>query len=99
MDKHWDKKYDDKEYSLKQLDELKHDVRSSLSHAASQLTEIEKVVCGLTTGHQWRLHKFDDTTWPYCEPPGQYIYKCVACGEKICLKADNKKDWEKDFEV
>lgn len=99
MDKYWFEKYDDKKYALKQLNELKHDLSCLTREIENKLGEFDKIECGLTTGHKWRLHKFYDTTYPLVNPPGVYWYKCEHCGEIIILKACEKKIWETSLKL
>lgn len=97
MDKHWYKKYSDKEYAIKQLAEVKRDISSLVKQIESKLDEVEKIKCGLTKGHKWELYEFTSNLYPLAKPPGMYIYKCTYCGEKIYLKAHEKKKWKKAF--
>lgn len=97
MDKHWYKKYNDKEYALKQLDELRRDLKNIVAEINSELDEIEKIECGLTKGHDWELCEFTSNLYPMAKPPGMYVYKCKHCEEKIYLKACEKEIWEADF--
>ena len=101
LDENWKstlKPYNDREYALKQLDQLRHDLSSELSSISNTITRfndsVDQVKCGLTQGHTWRLVSFDNKTYPHREPPGVYRYECVHCGETIVLTADKKKDWE-----
>lgn len=99
MDKHWYKKYDDKTYALKQLDELRRDLKNRIVEIDRSLDEIEKIECGLTRGHDWELYEFTPNLYPFAKPPGMYVYKCKHCGEKIYLKACEKKRWKGDFPI
>ena len=99
MDKYWDEKVNNKKYALKQLIEVKHDILSLSRQIEDRLDELDKIECGLTTGHKWQLHKFCDTTYPYAEPPGVYWYKCKCCKEVIILKACEKKIWEASLKL
>ena len=96
MDKYWNdgKVYNNKKYALEQLTNAKLDILSLARQIEDKLDELDKVECGLTVGHEWRLHKFCDTTYPGANPPGVYWYKCEHCGEIIILKACDKKIWE-----
>lgn len=94
MNKHWDKSPDNKTYTLTQLDELKYDLTNLIVEMGCKFDEIEKIKCGLTVGHKWLLHKFDDRIWPGADPPGAYTYRCERCGEIIILRADKKEIWE-----
>ena len=100
MNKYYDnKKYDDKKYALEQLIELKRDLASLAIDIDRKLDEFDKIECSLTTGHEWRLHKFCDTTYPMAKPPGVYWYKCKHCGEIIILKACEKEIWETSLKL
>ncbi len=90
--------YGDKNYALKQLNELRNDLQSTITGITNSLINLENAIahinCGLTKGHTWQLLSFDSNTYPMRKPPGVYKYECIYCGETIMLQADKKKDWE-----
>jgi hypothetical protein len=96
-------KYNDKDYAMKQLEELRKDIQSTMSGAISNITRLQQAVdqikCGLTCGHSWELQDFDSLTYPGRKPPGVYRYRCVRCDEVIVLQADKKKDWEPHIKI
>lgn len=94
MNKHWDGPYNGKAYALAQLNELKRDLTNIAAEMDRKFDEIKKITCGLTTGHRWLLHKFDDRIWPGANPPGAYTYKCEHCGETMILRADKRETWK-----
>ena len=101
MNKYWDngKVYNNKEYALGQLTNAKLDILSLARQIEDKLDELDKIECGLTTGHKWQLHKFCDTAYPMAEPPGVYWYKCKHCKEVIILRACDKKIWEASLKL
>lgn len=97
MNKDGNKIHSNKEYALKQLSNFKQDLSNMASEIVRKLEDVDQIICGLTKGHDWRLHRFTDLTYPFAKPPGVYVYKCVDCGEKIVLKACDKHIWGQYF--
>jgi len=106
LDEKWESTlppYNDKEYAMKQLDQLRNDLNSAMTSLSSDIMRacdgIDQVKCGLTRGHSWRLVSFDERNYPMRKPPGVYKYQCVYCGEVIMLQADKKKCWEPHIRI
>ncbi len=106
LDEKWESSlapYNDKEYAMGQLDELKCGVQSAMLNLTSVLggisDGIDRVECGLTCGHSWQLAAFNADVYPLRKPPGTYTYKCVHCGEILMLQANKKKDWEQHIKL
>lgn len=97
MNKFGDNEHNDEEYALEQLTNLKQDLSNMASEIVRKLEDVDQIICGLTKGHDWRLHEFTDLTYPCAEPPGVYMFKCTNCGEKIVLKACEKHIWGQYF--
>ena len=101
LDENWKstlEPYNDREYALKQLDQLRGDLSSKIEYINRIVMEldegIDRVKCGLTQGHTWRLVSFDNKTYPLRKPPGVYKYECIHCGETIVLQANKKEEWK-----
>ena len=94
MDKSGNSIHSDKEYALKQLANLKQDLSNMTLAIDRKLDDIDKVICGLTKGHNWQLHEFSDNTYPFAKPPGVYKFKCIDCGEIIIPILYDSREFE-----
>jgi hypothetical protein len=87
------------EYTLKQIESLKGDLRNIATSIELKLQSLDQIKCGMLNNHKWKFVEFNCLTYPLACPPGVFIFKCSNCDERVMLRACDRSKWEKDFSI